>query len=208
MKTKNLWLVLILVSGLSIVACTPKARYDRMVKRELASGVRNDSLFFGLYLGMPEKEFYAQCWKLNGKGLIRQSELNNSVLHVLKTEVIYPCDMDFFPKFYQGKIYEMPVRYLYNGWTPWNKNLTSDKLQENVLKYFEKTYGTGFIEVKHKLRGSAYVKVKGNQRITILKQDEMHVWAIFTDLLVNKDWKNIYSNPVNIQNDTTKKSGN
>ncbi len=42
----------------------------------------------------------------------------------------------------------------------------------------------------------AYVKVDGNRRITIFKQDELHVWAIFTDMLVTRDWKDSPPVPV------------
>ena len=206
MKTKNLWLILLLVSGLSITACSPRAKYERMLKHELASGVRNDSLFMGLYLGMAEKDFYMQCWKLNKKGLVRQGNLNNSVLYQLKDELVFPSYMDFYPKFTDGKICEMPVRFLYQGWAPWNKNLSSDKLEERVLAYYEKQYGKGFIKVNHKLNGTAWIKVNGNRRITIFKEDEKYVWAQCTDMLVKKDWKNIDATPSKMQNDTSKSS--
>ena len=58
MKTRFIvFLTAIIFAGI-LSGCTPKAKYDRMVKRELASGIRNDSIFMGLYLGMPEKDFY------------------------------------------------------------------------------------------------------------------------------------------------------
>jgi hypothetical protein len=204
MKTRINWLLMILISASVISGCSPKTKYERMLKHELASGVRYDSLFMGIYFGMPEKDFYIHCWKLNKKGLIRQGDSNTTVLYEMKDELKYPANMDFYPKFDQGKIFEMPVRYVYKGWAPWNKNLTSDKLIVDILMYYEKTYGSGFIEVKHRVRGSAYVKVNGNRRITIFKQDELHVWAIFTDLLVKKSWNDSASAPDINQADTTK----
>jgi len=204
MKTRINWLLMILISASVISGCSPKTKYERMLKHELASGVRYDSLFMGIYFGMPEKDFYIHCWKLNKKGLIRQGDSNTTVLYEMKDELKYPADMDFYPKFDQGKIFEMPVRYVYKGWAPWNKNLTSDKLIVDILMYYEKTYGSGFIEVKHRVRGSAYVKVNGNRRITIFKQDELHVWAIFTNLLVKKSWNDSASAPDINQADTTK----
>ena len=208
MKTKIEWLMIFLISAFLISGCSPKAKYERRLKQELASGVRYDSLFMGLYFGMPEKDFYLHCWKLNKKGLIRQGDSNTTVLYEMKDELKYPANMDFYPKFDQGKIFEMPVRYVYKGWAPWNKNLTSDKLIAEVLKYYEKTYGSGFIEVKHPVRGIAYVKVNGNRRITIFKQDELHVWAVFTDMLVKKDWNDssasLPSNPADTTGDPKK----
>jgi len=112
--------------------------------------------------------------------------------------------MDFYPKFNQGKIYEMPVSFKYKGWTPWNKTLSSDKLQEDVQKWYEKIYGSGFIKVAHPLHGKAYVKINGNRRITIFKQDDLHVWALFTDMTVKKGWNESVTQPENLQIDTTK----
>jgi hypothetical protein len=203
MKTKIDWILIILISGIIISGCSPRAKYERRLKHELASGVRYDSLFFGLYFGMPEKEFYTHCWNLNHKGMIKQGESNTTAEYELKNEFKYPAVMDFYPKFYQGKISEMPVTFKYKGWTPWNKTLSSDNLQKEVVKWYEKTYGTGFIQVKHKLHGIAYIKIDGNRRITIFKQDELRVWAVFTDMSIKKEWNDSVSQPENITSDTT-----
>ena len=190
MKTSSKWLVILLISGSIFSGCTPKAKYERMLKRELSSGVRFDSLFMGFYFGMPEKEFYVHCWNMNKKGLFRQDASNTSVEYQTKDELKYPATMDFYPKFHDGKISEMPVRYVYKGWAPWNKTFSSDNLQMDVLNYYKKTYGGGFMEVRHPKRGKAFVKMNGNRRITIFKEDELHVWAIFTDMLVKKGFNN------------------
>jgi len=189
MKNRNAWLLIVLISGCVVSGCTPRAKYERRLKQELASGVRSDSLFMGLYLGMTEKDFYAHCWQLNKKGLIRQSMSNTTVEYNTKDELKHPGTMNFYPKFADGKISEMPVQFKYKGWAPWNKTFSSDNLETDVLNWYERVYGKGFIEIGHPERGMAYVKVDGNRRITIFKQDELHVWAIFTDMLVTRDWK-------------------
>ncbi|MCX6302338.1 MAG: hypothetical protein NTW82_09140 [Bacteroidia bacterium] len=203
MKTRIMWLVMILISGSIISGCSPRAKYERKLKHELASGVRYDSLFMGFYFGMPEKDYYVHCWNLNKKGLIRQGENNTTVLYELKDELKYPAAMNFYPKFVQGKIYEMPVRFTYKGWAPWNKTLSSDNLEIDILKWYEKIYGEDFIEVKHPERGTAFVKIDGNRRITVFIENELNVWVVFTDLTVKKEWNDSASNPGIIQNDTT-----
>jgi hypothetical protein len=185
MKKTLLLLVTLTIIGYFISGCSPKAKYERKLKHELASGVRQDSLFMGLYLGMPQKDFFIQCWKLNQKGLVKQGSLNTTVEYHPK-ELKYPCQMDFYPTFIEGKIAEMPVRFLYSGWAPWNKEMTSDKLQADVLTWYKKVYGDDFIEVQHPKKGLAYVNINGNRRISIFKEDELHVWAVFTDMLVKK----------------------
>jgi len=187
MKRTIVWLLPILVSGVILIGCSPKSRYDRIVKRELASGVRYDSLFLGLYFGMPEKTFYMHCWDLNKKGMIRQGESNTTVLFDLKKELKHPAVMDFYPRFKEGKIFELPVRFKYTGWAPWNKELSSGNLELDVLEWYKKTYGNKFIKVQHPKRGVAYVQVKGNRRITIFIETDLYVWAYFTDLSVTKE---------------------
>lgn len=203
MKNLIIWLIASLILTFATSGCSPRSKYDRKLKLELASGVRNDSLFMGLYFGMPEKEFYLHCWQLNKKGLIRQGESNTTVYYELKDQLKYPAAMDFYPRFMRGRIFEMPVRFKYKGWAPWNNNLTSDKLQSDILEWYKKVYGGGFLTVKHPEHGTAYVQIKGNRRISIFKENEMYVWAVFTDLLVQKDWKDSPFNQDTIRDDTT-----
>ncbi len=185
-KTLSL-LAFILIVGYIFSGCSPKAEYEKRLKRELASGIRNDSLFMGLYLGMPDKDFYTRCWKLNKQGLIKQGGNNTTVEYQMRNELKYPTQMDFYPSFVDNKISEMPVRFVYSGWAPWNKELTSEKLQADVLSWFKQVYGDDFIEIQHPEKGMAYVNISGNRRISIFKEDELHVWAVFTDMLVTKD---------------------
>lgn len=204
MKTRTGWLLLLLISVFTMSGCSPRAKYERRLKHELASGVRYDSLFFGLYFGMPEKDFYLLCWQLNKNGLIRQGDSNTTVYYELKNQLKYPAAMDFYPKFKEGRIFEMPVRFKYVGWAPWNKNLTSDKLQYSIVKWYEKTYGKGFIEIKSPERGSAFVKIDGNRRISIFKESDLFVWAVFTDLLANKESISNIPDSVSNNNDSIK----
>lgn len=204
MKNRIILLLITVISVFIHQGCSPRAKYERMLKQELDSGVRYDSLFMGFYFGMPEKEYYVHCWNLNKKGIIRQGENNTTVLYELKNELNFPAAMNFYPRFIQGKIYEMPVRFTYKGWAPWNKTLSSDNLETDVLAWYEKVYGKGFVEVKHPDRGAAFVKINGNRRITIFIENELNVWAIFTDLTVKNEWAGFSTIQASEQNDSTK----
>jgi len=127
------------------------------------------------------------CWKLNRRGLIKQGSSNTTVEYLLKNELKHPALMDFYPTFTDEKISEMPVRFAYTGWAPWNKELSSENLQIDVLNWYKKVYGHGFIKVRHPKKGTAYLKVNGNRRILIFKRDDLYVWAVFSDMLINKD---------------------
>jgi hypothetical protein len=198
------FILLMFILGIFIYGCTPKSRYERKLKHELASGIRNDSLFMGLYFGMTEKDFYTKCWKLNQQGLIKQGPKNRTVEYMVKKELKFPGTMNFYPDFADGKIAEMPVQFAYTGWAPWNKKLSSDSLQIDVLRWFEKKYGDKFMKIDHPTKGSAFVSLDGNRRITIFKEDEMSVWAVFTDMSVTKeinDTSRIQNIPENIIKD-------
>jgi hypothetical protein len=203
------YFIFILTAFVAILlnSCSPKSKYDRLVKEELSSGERHDSLFMGLYLGMPQKEFYKHCWELNRKGLIKQGTQNVTVQYLLKNELKSNATMDFYPEFIDEKIATMPVQFIYTGWAPWNKDLSSDKLLEDILNWYSKVYGNDFITVKSKEKGTAYIKVDGNRRITIFKKDDMSVWAIFADLLVIKDKKAFPVDTLKIKKDTINLTG-
>lgn len=183
------WMVLTTMVALVVGGCSPGKTYERRLKRELASGVRYDSLFMGISFGMTKEAFYKHCWKLNEDSLVKQGTSNMSVEYEIKEELEHPATMNFYPVFDSGKIVELPVRFIYNGWAPWNKELSAGKLAEDVKNWYEDIYGKGFITIVHPTRGTAYTKIDGNRRITIYNEDDLHAWALFTDMLsvVEKD---------------------
>lgn len=207
MKTRYLWIFIFLFLGVVIFGCSPRSKYERRLKSELESGVRQDSLFLGLRFGMTQLDFYTTCWKLNRQGLIKQGSGNTSVEYKLEDQLDHPVTINFYPKFYQEKIHEMPVQFVYNGWTPWNEELSSEKLQLDVLEWFNDVYGKHYIEVEHPRHGTAYIKLDGNRRITIFREDDSHVWAVFTDMSINEDKQDPIKsgNGFDLREDITKK---
>jgi len=176
----------LLIPVIIFPGCSPRSRYEKRLKHELSTGVRCDSLFMGMYLGMTDKDFYIKCWQLNGKHLVKQGPGNTTVEYIMNNELKYKATMNFYPKFLDGKIVEMPVKYAYAGWAPWNRKLSSDLLEKDLLRYYKSIYGQGFISVRNRTRGIAYIKIDGNRRITIYKNDP-YVWAVFRDLTVSVD---------------------
>src|SRR5690606_9507700 len=107
--------------------CTHKSEYRKMVEKEMAKEVRVDSLFMGLEFGMTRKEFFAHCWELNKQGLFRDGP-GNATVEYETNELKYPAYMHFYPAFHEGKIYEIPVKFKYKAWAPWNIHLFADSL--------------------------------------------------------------------------------
>jgi hypothetical protein len=185
------WMMLLASAALIVGGCSPRKTYERRLHRELASGVRYDSLFIGLHMGMTSEAFFKHCWGLNRDSIVRQGTANMSVQYDLDEELAYPATMNFYPIFYQDSIREMPVRFIYNGWAPWNQELAPSKLAADVKRWYEEIYGKGFITITHPWNGDAYTKIDGNRRITIYVENDLYVWAIFTDMLYKTELDSI-----------------
>jgi len=181
---KYVWLFMLAVTGTSCL----KSDYKKMVERELATGLRYDSLFLGVSFGMMQKDFYNHCWQLNKDSVIKQGPQNLSVQFTLE-DLKYDATFNFYPNFYDNKIYEMPVKISYIAWAPWNRQLWSDSLQLDVVNMMEKWYGGEFLKVEHPKKGVVYVKVDGNRRINIGRLDDQIVKITYTDLTVDEQVK-------------------
>ena len=189
MKQGSIYIAIVLI----IAACgdNSKKTYPELVKQELAKGIRQDSIFLGMYLGMSNKDFYGHCWELNKKGIISDGNNNSMVQYKIDSGLKHPAVMHFYPDFYENKIFRMRVDYQYDGWAPWNKGRFADSLVPDVLKLYKRWYpeGNEFISITDSARGTIYVKVDGNRRITIGRYDDMLVKVDFTDLLIEEKQK-------------------
>lgn len=182
-------LFLILIFSLALTGCNQKAEYEEWAEKELEKEARKDSLFLGYHFGMTRQEFYAHSWSLNKQKKVRQGVGNKSVLYEVE-ELDHKAKMNFYPKFYEEKIYLMPVRYSYNAWAPWNKNLWSDSLLVDLLDLYEEKYDTDFTKIDHPdYDRTAYVSIQGNRSISMFKQDDQNVVVTFTDLNVREKIK-------------------
>ncbi|MDH5398890.1 MAG: hypothetical protein OEX02_12130 [Cyclobacteriaceae bacterium] len=185
--TKNTFLLFLFVAIFTWTSCNTKSKYDQMVEEGLASGEHYDSLFLGISLGMTDSAFYTHCWQLNKQQLVYQGSGNMSVLYKLKEELKHAATMEFYPEFVAGKIAKMKAIIKYDGWSPWNEDMSNNELQEDVLQLFKNWYGDDFMEVKHPHNGVAYVKIQGNRRISIYVNDDTSVVVFFTDLAMESD---------------------
>jgi hypothetical protein len=182
MSYKSFFLFILFI--LTWTACDQRSPYEKLLAQELATGERHDSLFYGLSLGMTTKDFFEQCYKKNQEGSFFQGE--GTVKYPMKNELPFPATMNFYPKFQDKKIVEMPVTFIYDAWAPWNKRLFADSLQLDVKNLFEKWYGTGFIRTEHPKLGVAFVKIDGNRRIVLVKEDDKTAKALITDMSVEQ----------------------
>ena len=96
MKISSYFLSLFII--FSLYAC--KHSYYDIEKRELNSGVRNDSIFFDLHFGMTSKEFYDRCWELNKQEVVKEGPSNSSVKYLIKEGLRHDSEMLFYRIFY------------------------------------------------------------------------------------------------------------
>ncbi len=167
---------------MTIIACNRD--YATIRQRELASGVRNDSLFMGLYLGMPRSEFYTHCHDMNQQGLVTSGSENTSVLYVMEG-YRQPINIDFYPDFSNDKIYNMKIWMQYQTWAPWNKEYFAENLVPDALAILEKWCGgSSFVKQRSPEGRPFWAKVQGNREITLRILDERRLRADITDISV------------------------
>ncbi len=183
-------LLTLIIVAVYLTACkqdAPKSLYEKLEKKALATGERHDSLFFGIHLGMEKKTFFVHCAELNKDTILYQG-LYGKVEHSFgDTELKYPSTMNFYPDFYENKIWRVPVTFSYRAWSPWNKDFQAPLLEERLVTLLMKWYGgNNFEKVPHP-EGYALVKLDGNRRI-LLERDKTGAFisATFTDLIVEK----------------------
>lgn len=190
-KNKKSSVALALLFLLLLTSCqqTSYDEYKSLVKVELASNHRVDSLFLGISLGMPGRDFYRLCWDMNRQGILTDGENNTAVLYKLKDQLKYPASMNFYPDFKDNRISSMGVSFKYDAWAPWNKHLDSDHLREDVVQLMESWYpgSNPFIRMEDEERGIIHVKVDGNRRIIVGAYNEAYVKVVFTDLSVENE---------------------
>ena len=189
--------LLIAVIGIAfgMVSCgeeAPKTLYEKMEREALKSGKRYDSLFFDLKLGMNRQDFFIRCSELN-KDSVLYMGMGGKPEHHLKDELKHSARMVFYPDFYEEKIWNMPVKFTYDGWAPWNEDFSATNLRERLKNEMMEWYGGNeFIEIPHPTDTVALVKIDGNRRILLERESVgTYVTATFTDLTVEQELKKL-----------------
>ncbi|MCY7328646.1 MAG: hypothetical protein LH618_08870 [Saprospiraceae bacterium] len=165
----------------TMMAC--ERDYTDLRQRELASGVRNDSIFMGLYFGMPRSAFYVHCHEMNQQGLVTNGTENISVLYMM-SGYRQPIEVNFYPDFSEDKIYNMKVWMNYQTWAPWNKEYYAERLVPDALAILEKWYGSGFVKQRNQKGQPTWAKVNGNREVILRILDERRLRVDITDISV------------------------
>ncbi len=172
---------------------SPEEQYLKWEKQELATGLRYDSLFMGIYFQMPQKKFREHCYQLNLDGKFKQGGKKNTIWveYKMEEEMDYPAAINFYPTFENDVITEMNAAIYYDDHAVFRDGIfESDSLLMDVLNLMDEWYGKGFVLIKSPVfyQEDVYVKVTGNRRITVypdLGGQKINVW--YVDLLSKKE---------------------
>jgi len=162
--------------------------YTKLVKSELAKGVRQDSLLLGINFGDTRDQFYGKCFDLNKQRLVREGPGNNSVQYLFTDSLVHkkPTEIQllFMPS-YDDKVVitEMSMEFRYQGWTSWNLELHSDSLKVKVMELLMLWYKGNDFVTAHIQDTEQFVKVDGNRRILIYILDPQRVIVKVQDIL-------------------------
>ncbi len=172
---------------LVIIACDNRSEYQKLVEREMSKGVREDSLFLGIHLGMTRKDFFVHCWKLNKQYMLDNGPGNLTAEYAINDDLRMPSYMRFYPNFIDNQIYEMPVEFTYQSWSPWAKETSGDSLLPDVINMYEEWYDSEFIKMELEGKTDSWVMVEGNRRLIVYRKDTATVFAKYDDLFVTNE---------------------
>lgn len=177
----------IFVFGIALSGCF-QSDYTKLVKSELAKGIRMDSVVFGINLGDTRDEFYGKCFDLNKQRLVTAGPNGATVQYLFADSLFHekPTSMRmlFIPAFDKNDvIMEMNLEFSYPAWAPWNEQYHSDKLKANVLKLLMHWYkGNEFLTVN--INGNdTPIKLDSNRRMLVYIKDEQNVVVKIQDIL-------------------------
>ena len=169
-----------------MVSCV-QSEYTRLVKSELAKGIRKDSILLGIRLGDTQNDFREKCFDLNkkhltteGPGFYVQYFLKDSLLHTKPTMILLLFKPDFDNN---NKITDMDLKFNYVGWAPWNRQYQSDSLKVKVVQMLERWYKGNKFVIAHATDGDIPVKVDGNRRILVYEDQPQTVVVKIQDML-------------------------
>ena len=167
--------------GLIFLGCSPEQKLERAIEKELATGVKKDSLFLGVEFGITMEEFFDQCRELNKQGLVREGSKNMSVEYIFKDSLDQPIAFNFYAdREADSLIYKYYTSFYYYAFAL-NRHLYADRLLEMLPSILMDWYGGNepFTVVKD---GKTYLyKIDGNRVIELYVYDMGTVVATYYD---------------------------
>ena len=169
---KRFFSVIISIIAVILFSCNDREiSYETYVAKELATGVRNDSLIYGIHFGMTEEEFKSYCTGMNLQKRFMPNPRGTAVRLKLQNGFGAPVVFDFFPVLQSNKpIRKITASMKYRDFSYYDKIYDIGNLVIEAVEYFEDGYGGNkFIAIPHENRliKHKYVKIDGNRKIVL-----------------------------------------
>ena len=166
-----------------LIGCNPEYKLKQEIEKELATGVKNDSLFLGLEFGITMQEFFEHCKELNRQELVREGSKNMSVEYIFKDSLDQPIAFNFYAdrETNGGPIYRYYTSFHYYAFAL-NRHLYAERLLEMLPAILMDWYGGNepFTLVRDKKK--YLYKIDGNRMIELTTFDLSTVTATYYDL--------------------------
>ncbi len=164
-----------------------ESQYTKLVKSELAKGIRQDSVLLGIHLGDTRNDFYGLCYDLNKKQIVTEGA-NYSVQYIFTDSSVHktptPIKLLFVPAFDDNdKLTNLDLKFSYVSWAPWNAHLQADTLAVKVQALLERWYGGNKFIIADAGENGLPVKLDGNRRIIIYKDPPQSIVVKVQDIL-------------------------
>lgn len=172
----------------AVLAGCFQSDYTKLVRSELAKGIRQDSLLFGIKFGDTRNDFFGKCFDLNKQRLVTQGPANSSVQFLFTDSLFHdqPTDLRllFFPNYDKDQVIaEMNMEFSYLAWAPWNKTYQSDSLEIKTKKLLMHWYQGNEFVTANVNNTEIPVKVDANRRILVYIKDAQSVGVKIQDIL-------------------------
>lgn len=165
-----------------------QSEYTKLVKSELAKGIRKDSILLGINLGSTRNDFFGRCYDLNQQHLVIQGPTGSSVQYTFMDSTVHAkatsLRLLLFPSFDNKEVMtDMNLEFSYSGWAPWNRSLQSDSLKTKVIRLLTNWYGGNEFVTAHVKDTDVPVKVDGNRRVLVYVKDTQTIVVKVQDIL-------------------------
>jgi hypothetical protein len=175
--------------AVALSSCEESAasRYKSLEKREVATGIRQDSLFKGIYLGMSHEDFREYCYYKNTVEHDFRNDGPHTSWVISKIDGMkYPAAINFYPVFKNNVITAMDAAIFYDFRNGEQSPHTKESLLEDVLQLLQTWYGAEFFRIASPtaFREDIYVSVRGNRRVIVYPTLTSEVRVRMQDLSV------------------------
>ncbi len=176
---KPIYLVL-MISVWVLVSCSNKSNQAQQNTASEVEIQESDSLIHDYTFGMSRDEFFELSWKYNADGIL----INGSGAEIVEDVdwLKAPAKRVFYPNFVDEKIVEMPIKYSYKGWAPWNTHLSADSLMYHLIPILSEDYGVEFSLLSENMENPIYIGKRASSEIEIKVTSSYEVEVTFKEL--------------------------